>query len=188
MPNSCVFSGPNGNLRFWCFQDTRGDFDAKFFTSFSPIPVLEIRELWVGQTSEQYFGEGHPWKQTAGRVLGAFKVLAKVEDLNIIDCETEAFLTTLGSTSGGDILLPRLRRLAIYVRAGDLDVTAPVQCVKARKAYSRQLEEVTVVLEQEPGAQFAVGVEPLGEFVGELVYRVGTTPNLTWTGDGRDLW
>ena len=189
MPNSCIFSGPNGNLRFWCFDGTRGDFDAKFFTSFSPIPVLEIRELWVGQTSWIRFGNTRrPWKQTAGGVLGAFKVLTKVEDLNIVDCETEAFLTTLGSTTGGDILLPGLRRLTIYVGVGDFDVTALVQCAKARKEYFRQLEDVTVVLEQEPGALFTLGVESLREFVGELVCRVGTTPNLTWTGDDRGLW
>ena len=45
MPNLCVLSGPDVNLRFWCFEGTRRKFDAEFFTSFSPISTLRIREL-----------------------------------------------------------------------------------------------------------------------------------------------
>jgi len=50
-PNVCTFSGPNGNLRLCCFEESCGNFNAVFFPSLSPISVLQIRELWVGQES-----------------------------------------------------------------------------------------------------------------------------------------
>ena len=175
MPNSCVFSGPNGNIRFWCFQGNRTEFNAEFFTSFSPLPVLEIRELWVT-------GDKHsPWKQTNSGVLSAFKVLTKVEDLTTVSCKTEAFFATLGSTIGGDVLLPGLRRLTIYGGWADLDIEALIQCAKARKGCSRPLEEVTVISEQDWGGHPIQEMESLREFVGELVCRIGGTPYyLTW--------
>ena len=177
MPNSCILSGPNGDLRVWCIDRTRGDFDAEYFCSFSPIPVLDTRELWVGQRGDSTRG---PWRQTADGVFGAFKVLSKVEDLTIVSCETEAFFTVLGSTTDDGILLPGLRRLTIYVGVEDLKVGALVQCAKARKEYFRQIEEVDVVLGRELGANFVQEVESLREFVGELFYRVGEVPNLSY--------
>ena len=184
MPHSCVFSGPNGTLRFWCFNDTRGSFDAEFFTSFSPISVSEIRELWVGRGTTSYFGtRDRPWKQTAAGIHGAFGVLTKVEDLTVVSCETKPFFTTLGSTVDDGIILPGLRRLTIYVGCGDLDVPALIRCAKARKEHSRPLLEVTVVWEEEPGADFVQEVESLKEFVGELIYRIGEAPKLSWTDE-----
>jgi hypothetical protein len=181
MPNSCTLSGPNGNLKFWCFWETRDNFDAGFFASFSPISVSEIRELLVGARTETSSGSPRrPWSQTASGVHGAFGVLTKVEDLTIVSCETEPFFATLGATVGDGILLPALRRLTIYVGYGDLDVTALIQCAKARKGYSRPLGEVTVVFEKEPGVDAIQEVESLREFVGELTYRVGEAPELKW--------
>jgi len=189
MPNACIFSGPNGNLRFWCFDDTREEFDAEFFTSFSPIAVSEITELWVGRsTTSSYFDiRGRPWSQTASGIHSAFGVLTEVEDLTIVNCETKPFFTTLGSTVD-DILLSGLRRLTVYVGCGDLDISDLIQCAKARKEHSRPLSEVTVVWEEEPGADFFQEVELLREFVGGLVYRIGETPKLSWTGEGCDGW
>jgi len=189
MPHSCVLSGPNGNLRFWCFDTTRRNFDAEFFTSFSPISVSEIRELWVGQSTESYPRTSRKlWKQTTARIHGTFGVLTKVEDLTIINCETEPFFTTLGSTVDDGILLPGLRRLTIYAGCGDLDISALTRCAETRKEHSRPLLEVTLVWEEEPGADFIQEVELLREFVGELIYRIGETPKLSWTGEGCGGW
>jgi len=154
----------------------RRDFNAEFFSSFSPISVSGIKELWTG-----------PWKQTAAEIHGAFGVLTKVEDLTIVRCETEPFFAKLGSTVD-DILLLGLRRLTIYVGCWDLDVPALIQCAKARKENSRPLGEVTIVLEEEPGADFIQEVELLREFVGELTYRVGEAPKLFWTGESYKSW
>lgn len=44
IPNSCILSGPNGTLRFFCPDMTRDKFDAEFFTSFSLISATEIKE------------------------------------------------------------------------------------------------------------------------------------------------
>ena len=181
MPNSCILSGSNGNLRIWCFERTRGDFNAGYFTSFSPIPVLDIRELWVGQRGNSTRGL---WGQTLSGVLSAFKVLSKVEGLTILRCKTEAFFTTLGSTTDGGILLPGLRRLTIYVGFGDLNVRALVQCAKARKGYLHPLEEVVMVLERGMGANFVQEMESLREFVGELSCRVGEAPKLSYDMEG----
>ena len=135
MPGSSFLSGPNGTLRFWCFEGTRRNFDAEFLTSFSPISVLQITELWVGQRTESYFGsKSRPWKQTTTGVRGAFEVLTKVEDLTIVSCETEPFFTTLGTTADGGILLPGLQGLTIYVGCGDSDVPALSQSAKSRGA------------------------------------------------------
>jgi hypothetical protein len=182
MPNSCILSGPNGNLKFWCFEETRDNFDAEFFTSFSPISVSEIRQLLVGARTDHR----RLWKQTAARVHGVFGVLTKVEDLTIVSCETEPFFATLGATVDNGILLPGLRRLTIYAGHGDLDVPALIQCAKARKGYSRPLGEVTVVFEEEPGAGLIQEVESLGEFVEELTYRVGEAPKLIWKDEVHD--
>ena len=177
MPNSCILSGSNGNLRIWCFERTRGDFNAGYFTSFSPIPVLDIRELWVGQRGNSTRGL---WGQTLSGVLSAFKVFSKVEGLTILRCKTEAFFTTLGSTTDGGILLPGLRRLTIYVGSGDLDVKALVQCAKTRKEHFRPIEEVDVVLGRELDASFVQETESLREFVGQLSCRVGKAPKLDY--------
>ena len=187
MPNSCVLSGPNGTLRFWCFEGARTNFDAGFFTSFSPISVLQITELWAGQRTQFYFGnKSRPWKQTATRVRGAFEVLTKVEDLTIVSCETEPFFTTLGTTVNGGVLLPGLQRLTIYVGCGDLDVPALIQSAKSRKEHFRPLGEVTVVWEEDPGVNVMQEVELLRVFVGELIYRVGKAPKLSWKDDDSD--
>ena len=126
MPHSCILSGPNGNLRIWCFQENRNNFDAEFFTSFAPISISGIKELWVGSTTESYFGR-IPWKQSAAGVRGAFEVLTKVEDLTIVSCETEPIFTTLDVKIGNTALLPGLRRLTIYVGCGDLDIPGSCQ-------------------------------------------------------------
>ena len=181
MRNWCILSGPNGNLRFCCFEGTREDFNAEYFTSFSPISVLDIRELWVGQRGDRTWGV---WEQTSDGVLGAFTVLTKVEDLIIVRCKTETFFTTLGSTTDGGILLPKLRRLKVYVGSGDLDVRALVQCAKARKGYLHPLEEVVIVLEREMGVNFVQEMESLREFVGELSCRIGEAPKLSYDMEG----
>lgn len=184
MPNSCILSGPNGNLRFWSFDLTRGRFDAWYFTSFSPIFVLEIRELWVGQNG----ATRAPWNQTVAGARGAFGVLTKVEDLTIVSCETGPLFATLGAIAGDCVLLPGLRRLTIYVGFGDVEVPTLVQCAKARKKHSRPLGKVTVIFEEEPGADFVGELESLRAFVGELVYSVGVTPRLFWETTDCSQW
>ena len=183
MPSSCIFSGPNGNIRFWCFDWTRRDFDAEFFTSFSPISTLGIRELWVGRSAISYFSLGpRPWKQTAAGVRGAFDVLANVEDLTIASCETEPIFAALDTTTGDGVLLPVLRRLTIYVGCGDLDVPALVRCAKARKEHSRPLGMVTIVLEEVATEHLIREVESLREFIVDVNHRVGMVPTLIWEG------
>jgi len=189
IPHSCVFSGPNGNLRFRCFDNTHGNFDAEFFTSFSPISVSEIRELWIGRGTMSYSHLSYThWRQTPAGTHGAFGVLKNVEDLTIFSCKTEPFFTTLGSTVDDSILLLRLQRLTLYVGYISLDVSALIRCAKARKEHSRPLLEVTVVLGKEPGANFFQEVELLREFVGELVYRNGEAPELDWTDESFETW
>ena len=178
-PNSCVFSGPNGTIRFWCFEGTRENFDGVFFTSFFPISVSEIKELLVGARTESFFGaHSRPWEQTVARVRSAFAVLTKVEDLTIVSCDMDPFFATLGATADNAILLPGLRRLTIYVGCGDLDVSALIQCAKGRREHSRSFGKVTIIFENEPGADMVREVESLGEFVEELDHRVGVTPKL----------
>jgi len=175
MVNSCILSGPNGNLRFYCFEGTRETFDAGFFTSFSPISVLEIKELWVGQSAG-----GRPWVQTTTGVCSAFRVLKQVEDLTIVDCETEPFFAALGAPADVGVLLPGLRRLTIHVGRRDLDPSALVRCAEARKECFQPLGEVTVVFEEEPGAGFIQEARSLRELVAQLTYHVGNTPKLYW--------
>jgi len=175
MPHSCILSGPNGNLRFWCFFENRNDFDAEFFTSFAPISVSGIKELWIGSTIESYPGR-IPWKQTATGVRGAFEVLTKVEDLTIVSCETEPILTTLDVKIDNAVFLPGLRRLTIYVGCGELDISALIQSTKARKEHSRPLEELAIIFENEPGADAVRELETLGEIVGGFDYRIGMAP------------
>jgi len=184
MPMSCTLSGPNGNLGFWCFEGTREHFDAYFFTSFSPISVLQIRELWIGHENDRNY---EPWEQTAAGIRGAFEALTKVEDLTIVNCETEPFFATLGATVDGGILLPRLQSLTIYVGCGDLHILTLIQCAKARKEHFRPLWEVTVVWGKDLGAGVMQEAESLGEFVGELFHDFGETPGLIWTGQD-DTW
>jgi hypothetical protein len=177
-PNSCVLSGPNGNLRFWWSYKVPENFDAEFFTPFSPISVFEIRELLVGAMIEAYPGAPRRrWKQTTAHVHGAFRVLTKVEDLTIVDCETVPFFATLGATVDGATHLPGLREFTIYVGCGDLNALALAECARARLEHSRPLGKVTIVFENEPEADLIREVESLREFVGELNYRVGATPN-----------
>jgi len=173
VPNSCILSGPNGNLRIWCLEEARGNFDAEVFTSFSLISVLQIRELWVGRNIMSHAGTTRKfWEPTAAGVYGAFGVLTKVEDLTLVNCQTQPFFLTLGVVVGGGVLLPGLRRLTVFVGCGCLDVPAPIQCAEARKEYFRPLGVVTIVFE-EPQADFVEGAKSLREFVGELIYRVG---------------
>jgi len=186
MPSSCILSGSNGNLRFWCFKRSRDNFDAEFFTSFAPISVSGIKELWVGATTESYSSR-RPWKQTATGVRSAFKALTKVEDLTIVSCETEPIFAALDVGVGNTILLPRLRRIAIYVGCGDLDVLALIQSAKARKEHSQPLGEVVIVFENEPVAGVVRELGPLRELVEELNYRVGVTPVMRqW--ESQDRW
>ena len=189
MPNSCVFSGPNGNLDFRCFTGTREYFDADFFTLFSPISVSQIRELWVGQRAESYpCSEIRPWEQSAVGVRGALEVLKKVEDLTIVSCEMGPFFAMLGATVDGGTLLPGLRNLTIYVGCGELHVSALARCAKARKEDFRPLEKVTVVWGDDPRAEVMQEVEPLRRFVGELVHGVSEAPELPRAGGIRDSW
>ena len=184
MPNSCILSGPNGNLRFWCTDFARGSFDGLYFTSFSPIFVLDIRELWVGQNTTTR----NPWKQTIAGARGAFGVLKKVDDLTIVSCETGPLFATLGTPERDGVPLPGLRRLTIYVGLGDVDIPTLVQCVKTRKTYSRPLGKVTVVFEEEPGADLVRWLELLRASVGEMAYCVGETPRLYWETTDCVLW
>ena len=189
MPNACILSGPNGNIRFRCLDETHGELYAEFFTSFAPISLLEVRELWVGSSDTDPLGtDRSPWGQTAIGVRGVFRALRKVEDLTIVSCQTKPFFSTLRTAADDRTLLLGLRRLTIFVGCGDLDVLALIRCAKARKEHSRSLAEVTVVFEKEPGADLVEALESLREFVGELVYRVGKTPELILQGDGCELW
>ena len=182
MPNSCTFSGPNGNLSFWCFE-ARKNCDAHFFTSFSPISISQIRELWIGGSGQHFLSSANtPWKQTTAGVRGAFEVLTTVEHLTLVSCETKPILTTLQATVDSGVLLPKLKKLRIYVGFGDLDVSALTQCVKTRKEYAQALEEVIVVWKKRPGADVVQGVATLRESVGKLAQRVGKIPKLSWSG------
>ena len=180
MPNSCILSGPNGDLRLLFPDGTRGDFGAGFFTSFSPISVLDIRELWVGGETSS----GQPWKPASADIRGAFGVLTKVEDLTIVGCDTTQFSTALGVniTTDSGILLPELRRLTIYIGSGDLDVHALVLCVKARKENSRPLLEVTLVWQRKATTESIQEAELLRGFVAEVNHRVGVALDLSWMG------
>ena len=143
------------------------------------ISVSEIKELLVGARTESFFGaHSRPWEQTVARVRSAFAVLTKVEDLTIVSCDMDPFFATLGATADNAILLPGLRRLTIYVGCGDLDVSALIQCAKGRREHSRSFGKVTIIFENEPGADMVREVESLGEFVEELDHRVGVTPKL----------
>ena len=189
MPKSCILSGPNGNLRFWCFHGNRENFDAEFFTLFSPISALEIRELWVGQSTESYPSDSKPWKQTAAGVRSAFEVLTKVEDLTIVSCETEPFFVTLDAATDDGILLSRLRRLTIYVGCGDLAISALVQCAKARKERSKPLGEVAIIFGSKPQTKVVQVLESLREFVEKLDYCVGVAPILRqWESRDDEMW
>ena len=191
MPESCILSGPNGNLRLRCSAGTRRDFNAEYFTSFSPISVLDIRELWFGRSTKTYFdNDTKPLRQTCARVRGAFEVLTKVEDLTIIRCETRPFFAALNTAMDDNILLPRLQRLTIYIRYGDLDVPALVQCAKTRKEHSRPLGEVTVVFTDPEAATADLirEVESLREFVAEVNHHVGVAPMLILRGVDCDDW
>ena len=183
MPNSSIHSGPNGNLRFWC-NLIRERFDGQYFTSFSPIFVLDIRELWIGQNTTTR----SPWKQTIAGTRSAFEVLKKVEDLTIVSCETGPLFATLGTPARDGIPLPGLQKLTIYVGFGDLDIPTLVQCARARKKHSRPLGKVTVVFEEEPGADLVRWLELLRASVGELTYYVGETPRLYWETTDCVLW
>jgi len=187
MEGSCTFSGPSGNLSFRWFQGIREHIDARFFTSFSPVSVLQIRELWIGQrTVYRFSNKRTSWKQTAAGLRGAFEVLTDVEGLTIVYCEMEPFLQALGETVDGRILLPELQRLTAYVECGDMDISALIQCTRTRKEHFRPLGEVTVVWEMDPGGGVRDEVESLREFVGELVHCVGKAPKLFWRGDECD--
>ena len=182
MPNSCILSGPNGRLRFRCSRGDRDNFDANFFTFFSPTPASGIRELSIGARIESGNGR-RPWEQTAANVRGAFGVLVKVEDLTIINCKTAPFFAALGATADDHIPLPGLRKLTIYVGYGDLDVSTLVRSAEARLERSQPLGEVTIVFENEPEADMIPVVESLRGLVGELNYSIGETPELKWDSE-----
>ena len=189
MPDSCVFSGPNGNLGFWCFEGTRGNLDTDFFTSFPPITVSQIKELLVGRGTPSYSTTTHgPWKQTITWARGAFEVLTKVEDLTMVSCETWPFFVALGATMDGEILLPELRNFTIYVGYEDLRLSALIQCAKARKKHFRPLEKMTVVWGKDPSPDVMQEVESLREFMGELIHGVGEAPKFWKEHKYRDRW
>ena len=110
MEGSCTFSRPSGKLSIRLFQETRQDIDAHFFTLFSPISTLQIREFWIGQRTTYGPSNNHTtsWKQTATGLRRTFEVLTYVEGLTIVRCKMELFLQILGETVHGRILLPGL--------------------------------------------------------------------------------
>ncbi|KAF9789241.1 hypothetical protein BJ322DRAFT_528213 [Thelephora terrestris] len=189
MPNSCILSGPNGNLGLWCFEGrAREDFDAEFFTSLSPIDVLEIKELWVGHSTTSFFYPG-PWLIDIAGVSGAFAALTRVEDLTVVGCNSEPFSSALGMTDAdGGILLPELQSLTIYVVFGDLDIEGLIRCAKTRKEHSRPFWRVTLVFRKEVAAKLIREMRLLRKFVGEVDHRVGEAPTLIWKGVDRDDW
>ena len=170
MAYMCVFSGPNGTLRFWSSKN----FDAEFVASFSPISLSHITELLIipKENRSKYAALNNPWEHTISGACGAFEAFTAVEDLTIASCVTEPLFTALGMTVNSGILLPGLRRLSIDVGYGDLNVSTLFQCAKARKEHSRLLEEVTIVWGEDPGADVIQAVESLREYVGELTQRV----------------
>ena len=187
MPASCILSGPNGNLKFSC-PGARRKFDAEFFTSFSPISALDIKELWVGQKTTRPYTETRVWNPTAAEISGAFGVLTKVEDLTIVGGKIGPFFSALVAAADDRVPLPRLRKLTVFVGKYPFVVSVLIQCAKTRKKHSRPLGEVTIVVEKSK-AEFAEGaVESLKEFVGESKYRVGTIPRLSWVGKNREPW
>ena len=189
IPSSCILSGPNGTIRFYCPDLTRDRFNAEFFTSFSPIFVMEIKELWVGEYHTSYEGTSYrPWAPTATDVHSALAALTRVEDLIIVNGRTGPFFSTLGSTTENSLLLPELRRLTIYVGYWGMDVSALLQCVRARKEYSQPLGKVIIVFPKEPGDDVVKGVESVREFTRELIWRVGEDPKLYWAGEGCKRW
>ena len=95
---------------------------------------------------------------------------------------------TLGTTVDGAAPLPGLQKLTIYVGCGDLDISALIQCARARLECSQPLKEVTIIFEDEPGTDIIQEVQSLGEFVGELNYRVDATPELNWEGESDGSW
>ena len=66
----------------------------------------------------------------------------------------------------------------MYVGFRDLDVSALLQCTRARKGYSLPLGEVAIVWQKDPDVDHKQVVELLREFVGELTQRVGDAPEL----------
>ena len=126
--------------------------DAHFFTSFFPVSVLQIRELWIGGRTRSRFNSGRiPWEQTVAGLRGAFGVLTSVECLTIACCKTGPYFQALGAAVDGGILLPGSQKLTAYVWCGNMDVSALTQCTKARKEHFRPLREVTIVWETDPG-------------------------------------
>ena len=81
-----------------------------------------------------------------------------------------------------------MRGLTIYVGCGDLDVPALIQSAKSRKEHFRPLRGVTVVWEEDPGANIIQEVELLREFVEGLIYRVGEAPELFREDGEDDVW
>ena len=111
-----------------------------------------------------------------------------MEDLTIVSCETEPFFVTLGETAAGGILLPGLKRLAVYVECGDFNVSSLIRCAESRKERFQPFGEVIVVWGEEPEVDVVQEVESLREFAGELTYRIGEAPELVWTGKKCDGW
>jgi len=157
------------------------------------VPILGIRELWVGPGTTTYSGTSRPpWKQTTTSIRGVFEVLTKVEDLTVVGCNMKPFSAALGATAAtsadDEILLPALRRLTIYVEFGDLDVPTLVRCAKARKGRSRPLGEVAIVFKEAGTTDLIRKVESLWEFVVEVNHCVGMAPMLIWRGADCDEW
>ena len=126
-PNACGFSGPTVNLRFWCFMQTE---IASIPTSLCPHRPLSLDQRalgWVENRSRFHADDDGDnngddlrspqwtWKWTTAVVRGVLEVLAKVEELIIINWEIHGPHDTRDE-SGLCVLLPKLRRLTIYVR------------------------------------------------------------------------
>ena len=176
MPSSCILSGPNGILRFRC-SNARASLDAEFFTWFTPISVLEIRELWVAQKAADRFGSIRCWNPSVAGIYSAFGTLMKVEDLTIVSSRMTPFYSALAAVADNHVPLPKLRRLTVFLGQRNLNVSAFIQCAKTRKEHSQPFGDVTIVFEEQ--ADFVKEVELLREFVGELTCRVGAAPKLS---------
>jgi len=182
IPGSFTLSGPNGNPRFWCFGKTCGIFDTELFVSSSSIPVLEIRESWVGQYTISHIDTSRTfWEQDD--IDDAFRVLTKVEDLAFVGCKMEPFfglsewqwaIVLSFPTYGGPL--------------SSLDVPGFIPMRESKEGMFQPTRGSFPVFEKEPGSGLVQGVEVLRDFVGELICRIGKAPRLFWLGESCVKW
>ena len=189
MPNSCTFSGTNGNLSIWCRKGIRGYSDGDYFYFVLPDHRLADQGAlgWTGNRTLFYYHPCGPWGKTIGWVYGAFEMPKEAEDLAIVSCETWPFFMAFGATVNGENL-PGLRGFTIYVGYGGLHVSALIQLAKTRKEHFRSLEGVTVVLERDPEADVIQEVESFREFMGKLTHGFCEAPKFWKECKYRDRW